>query len=256
MTQTQPTSIPVERMDMSIPEAFHRMKRTLLLLCSALLILALASQNSTDLNQIKIGIIEENIPTLYARWMLWLSATYYAFGFYFEFRVASLLNSKSVGGKGLQPVEDTLASMERQVAGYVPRLGYLIDQLERDIQPILLASSSVTPASIDEGRRSRMTAILRMADNAKTHGAHRMRIGDPHNPEQPLMSQSMLQALQDKSDSHFQLALADHLIDQFPRPTPVERDWFEKAWANFSKGEASVLSLKNDTDTLLDRLIA
>lgn len=79
--------------DIDLPETFHRYKRTVLLLASALTVLGLSTAVPDAGPDIALGLIKVSLSRVLAEWLLWVAMVYYLVGFALEVRVAQRLNA-------------------------------------------------------------------------------------------------------------------------------------------------------------------
>ncbi len=79
--------------DLYLPETFHRLKRTVLLLSASLILLCLVSPSVTTAQQIHLTVVDINLSAAVLRWLIWAGCFYYAAGFGLEVVSARRLNS-------------------------------------------------------------------------------------------------------------------------------------------------------------------
>lgn len=99
-----------------VPETFHRLKRTVMLLCGVLIVLAFS--NGVDDQTLKLTMVEIKLPIELIRWMLWLSAIYYFVGFVTEVQVVRVVNSEAMLGAGMKTVDRAMAKIGRTVSDF------------------------------------------------------------------------------------------------------------------------------------------
>lgn len=102
------------RIDMAIPESFHRVKRTLIVVCSILILLAVSKPTTPGDAQLNMQLLSLHVPLSIARGLLWLSAAYYAVGLLLEADTARRVNTRLFDG-GMGSFQDALAGAARRV---------------------------------------------------------------------------------------------------------------------------------------------
>lgn len=113
MTTPANTSREVE-----VPETFHRLKRTAILLSAALIILVFSTPDDTRI--FKLTFVDLAVPALPALVMLWLSAAYYFAGFRLEYRMVRQFNSEALDDKSgpyhakIEQVADRITAIVRK----------------------------------------------------------------------------------------------------------------------------------------------
>jgi len=108
------------RIDMAIPDSFHRVKRTMMLLSTALVVLAWAVPDSRT--TLKVGYFDSELNTKVVGWLLLAALAYYSAGFYLEIRTAQRVNT------GL--FDEGLGSLKDASTGLSHRLRVAADRLE------------------------------------------------------------------------------------------------------------------------------
>lgn len=103
------------RIDMAIPESFHRVKRTLIILCSILILLAVSKPENSDDAFFNMQLLSLHVPMAPARLLLWLSAAYYFIGLCLEADTARRVNTRLFDG-GMGTFQDALAAAAQKVA--------------------------------------------------------------------------------------------------------------------------------------------
>jgi hypothetical protein len=163
--------------DLQLPETFHRLKRTLLLFCSILIVLGLSQGVQT--RELKLTMVDVSLHVELIRTLLWLAAVYYLIGFAMEVRIVRLVNSEAMLGAGMKTVEGAFKKIGQNVVateGTVEQASAAVSSLLKDITSTTLVS--VAPSTLtdqltafgipmnEEALRSRLTNMEAMLGNA------------------------------------------------------------------------------------------
>lgn len=163
--------------DLQLPETFHRLKRTLLLFCSILIVLGLSQ--GVEMRELKLTMVDVSLHVELIRTLLWLAAVYYLIGFGMEVRIVRLVNSEAMLGAGMKTVEGAFRKISQNVAtteGTVKQAATDVNFLLKDITSTTLVS--VSPSTLtdqltafgipmnEEALRSRLTSMEAMLGNA------------------------------------------------------------------------------------------
>ncbi len=95
--------------DLKVSDNFHRMKRTLLLFCAAMAVLALATPS--DSRNLNASIISLALSSDAVKWLLGLSGFYYWIGFGFEILTAVRQNAGRMKQATADDIEKELSSL-------------------------------------------------------------------------------------------------------------------------------------------------
>lgn len=101
--------------DLHMPETFHRLKRTVLLLCSALILLAFGT--TPDQQTLTIPLFTIKLPATVVRSLLWGATLYYFLGFLMETRIVRLINSDVMIGAGMKTVDKAMEKLGITLSG-------------------------------------------------------------------------------------------------------------------------------------------
>lgn len=101
--------------DMHLPESFHRLKRTTVLLCATLVVLSIASpEPMSELTLLLVGGV--SLETWKAKVGLWVASAYYYYGFVLEVQSAHRINSKILRSEGVKEFEARMAEISETIA--------------------------------------------------------------------------------------------------------------------------------------------
>lgn len=133
--------------DLQVPETFHRLKRTLLLLCSVLIVLGLAQGAQT--RELKLTMVDVSLHIEIIRSLLWLAALYYLAGFAMEVRIVRLINSEAMLGAGMKTVEGAFGKIGRSIKESERRVDDAVAEVSGTLNDILQTTFiSVDPTTI------------------------------------------------------------------------------------------------------------
>ncbi len=117
-----------EPRDLHLPESFHRLKRTLLLLCAGFAVLGLATVQP-DVAAHFLGVdIRLGINIL--RVLLWLAALYYFIGFFLEFQAARAVNSQVMANSSVETVDRSLLEQGERIKSAAERIATLLERAD------------------------------------------------------------------------------------------------------------------------------
>jgi hypothetical protein len=131
--------------DLQVPETFHRLKRTLLLLCSVLIVLGLAKGAET--RELKLTMVDVSLHIEIIRSLLWLAAVYYLAGFAMEVRIVRLINSEAMLGAGMKTVEGAFGKIATNIAAAQSTIDQSVKTATERLQSMLEASVFENPMS-------------------------------------------------------------------------------------------------------------
>lgn len=132
--------------DLQVPETFHRLKRTLLLLCSVLIVLGLAKGAET--RELKLTMVDVSLHIEIIRSLLWLAALYYLAGFIMEVRIVRLINSEAMLGAGMKTVEGVFGKISTNIAAAQSTIEQSVKTVTERLHSTLEASSVENPLTI------------------------------------------------------------------------------------------------------------
>lgn len=152
-TMTAPQFSP---RDMELSESFHRLKRTALLLSTALIVLGLAS--TPDPAVFKLAFTDVSLDVRWVHVLLSAGAIYYAVGFWFEVQVARQLHGAHMEAADenkfvemMRRLSKRLTSQQHWHANLGERLTSMVDEL---------ASRMETAASVTHSLRGDFEAAV------------------------------------------------------------------------------------------------
>lgn len=99
--------------DLKVSDNFHRMKRTLLLFCAAMAVLALATPS--DSRNLNASIISLALSSDAVKWLLGLAGFYYWIGFGFEILTAVRQNAARMNKPTTDDIEKELSTLQMNV---------------------------------------------------------------------------------------------------------------------------------------------
>lgn len=115
-----------ERIDMKVPETFHRLKRTVLLFSAALILLALAEPTAGS--TLHAGLLQIELEWRIACAVLWIGGAYYAFGFCLEFMVVRRLNSQYLAEHRLEDFDRHIAHLTQRLLDFEGAAGRAVNR--------------------------------------------------------------------------------------------------------------------------------
>lgn len=83
--------------DIDVPDSYGRSKRAALLYCAALIVLSFAVPIGASV--LNVTVLGASVPLAIAKILTWLAAAYYTVSFFFEWRVARIINSKAMANE-------------------------------------------------------------------------------------------------------------------------------------------------------------
>jgi hypothetical protein len=132
--------------DLQVPDTFHRLKRTLLLFCSILIVLGLAQGAET--RELKLTMVDVSLHIELIRSLLWLAAVYYLIGFVMEVRIVRLINSEAMLGAGMKSVENAFAKIGRRIEEAQSTIDAAVTRTTDQLKPIQDAITPHNPLSV------------------------------------------------------------------------------------------------------------
>lgn len=152
---TSADSTPSAPVEMVLPETFHRLKRTVLVLAGVIVLLGLAVPAETT--TLHMTWVDLSLPSDLVRWLLWLAMLYYAWGFGLEVQAARRMNSEVLRVAGLSSFEQYIlrtAKAQEDRAGALSTFAEatiesLISRLDSLDQEIMHAPNGLTDVEED-----------------------------------------------------------------------------------------------------------
>lgn len=116
------------RVELQLSDSFHRIKRTLLLFCGALVVLGCTSPGAGDGQATLITTLAPSLtPSLVVlRALLLVAAAYYFWGFLHEFRAAHRQNADLLDADSLPQYEEQVRSFASQLSGHLASLAPVV----------------------------------------------------------------------------------------------------------------------------------
>lgn len=121
-----------ERIELDIPESFHRIKRTLLLLCGTLVLLGSASPEVVRDLTPAAPLIEPSLTAIRA--LTLISAAYYAWGFLHEFLAARRRNRHLLDPAKLRDLESQLNALTARLGQFADEVASVPVELRQGVQ--------------------------------------------------------------------------------------------------------------------------
>lgn len=115
--QDNPDGAPVE---LDLSDTFHRLKRTTLLLSGAAILLGSGISVAKAFSE--VGFPADSGPSSFLRLLVWLAATYYFWGFLYEFRAEHRRNRELWNPSALPHIEHQLGSAVTLAEEYIELL--------------------------------------------------------------------------------------------------------------------------------------
>lgn len=109
-----------QRRDISLSENYGRSKRAAMLYSAGLVILGFAVSKGSGVNVSWLGM---EIPLLLAKLFTWAASLYYAIIFWFEWRIARLINSRAIDNEAGTAVNSRLFELSKTIENYSDEIG-------------------------------------------------------------------------------------------------------------------------------------
>lgn len=106
--------------DIDLPDSFHRLKRTALVLSSGLLLLTVATPS--EQHRVNLAFVDLELKTWTVLVGLWFAAAYYVWGFLMEVRVAERLNSETMRSEGAKRYDERVSGLAEESAAILSRI--------------------------------------------------------------------------------------------------------------------------------------
>lgn len=128
------TTSSAEPIDLHYPSTYHRHKSAIMVYSAILVVLAFAVIGDT----IKVGPADVSLElsTDLLRLFLWIAATYYAIGFYFDVRATYWLNSERLARRGAASLDESLGLAGKEISAFVNFLLNTKNQLDQHVQKL------------------------------------------------------------------------------------------------------------------------
>ncbi len=152
-----PTAVSSTR-DMVLSESFHRLKRTTILLATALAVLALAEPGGSGSTAFNLPWVNAQVSLLTAQLIIGTGMIYYAWGFGLEALVSRRLNSAALAASDEGKFVEMLRRREKELSQLFPEMETVRERLfviVGDLQGRLENGRSV-----EHNIRDRITAVF------------------------------------------------------------------------------------------------
>lgn len=152
-----------DKIDMTLPDSFHRLKRTVLAYAAALIVIGLGVPAARE--TVPILGIPLDVPIDTVRILLLIAMCWYAVGFYLEVRTAQLLNcqllahdnTKGFEGR-IEKTAEALSMHERRLASVSDQVLNAVEELHQVAQRAASAREEY-PTQIQDYLRSRLVDL-------------------------------------------------------------------------------------------------
>lgn len=132
--------------DLQVPETFHRLKRTVLLFSSVLIVLSFADGDPD--HALKLTFVDITLKTDIIRWLVWLAGAYYLFGFAIEARVVRLINSEAMLGAGMRTVDQALSRIATTISAHQDKMAFATKVIEDQTDSLSRVPHPATPSEV------------------------------------------------------------------------------------------------------------
>lgn len=178
-----------ETIDFDLPDAFHRLKRTVLVFSTALFIFHFAVDS--DLSELALPAFGATVslPTILVKWMLWGGGFYYLIGFLLEARRSIRLNSqlmKMAAGRTLEQHFENLAAEIEPRIEEIQKLGVsLPEAIDNLIAGLNIPPKASLPtdeeihSAVQKGLEGHTAGIVAFTDSVQLTASR----GQPMGPE-------------------------------------------------------------------------